>query len=287
MTQHLYSTVLKLSPTAAGRIPTTQGRQVQAAFLNLIRAIDPDLSAALHVENQRRSYTISPLREVRQPHNGHYKIEAGRTVSLRCTLLTDQLFTTFTRYLLNPPHGRLPTLQLGELTLAITEMLTTPGSDTWAGYTSLNDLLNRWQQPAKADYKISLEFGSGVAFSSSSNKDGMGKFMEFFPSPEMFFGSVEARWRKLTGLSSPTSNKELRDYARETVVVSSFNMRTVLNHYWGNPQPGGIGRITYELRDVDNHQMVGFLNLLADFAFYSGVGAKTAMGMGMVRRIEN
>ena len=54
MTQHLYSTVLKLSPTAEGRIPTTQGRLGQAAFLNLIRSIDPNLSAALHAENERR-----------------------------------------------------------------------------------------------------------------------------------------------------------------------------------------------------------------------------------------
>jgi CRISPR-associated endoribonuclease Cas6 len=286
MTQHLYSTVLKLSPTSSGRVPTTQGRQVQGAFLNLIRTIDPDLSTALHVKDQRRPYTISPMRGVQQPHNGHFKIEAGRTLSLRCTLLTDQLFTTFTQYLLNPPHGRLPILQLGKLTLAITEMLTTAGSDAWAGYTSLNDLLNRWQQPTKAACKISLEFGSGVVFSPSGNKDDRGKFMEFFPSPEMFFGSVEARWRRLTGLSSPTSNKALRDYARETIVVSAFDMKTVLSHYWGHPQIGGLGRITYELRDTHNREMVSFLNLLADFAFYSGVGAKTAMGMGQVRRIE-
>jgi CRISPR-associated endoribonuclease Cas6 len=29
------------------------------------------------------------------------------------------------------------------------------------------------------------------------------------------------------------------------------------------------------------------MNVLADFALYAGVGRKTTMGMGMVRRIDN
>jgi CRISPR-associated endoribonuclease Cas6 len=47
-----------------------------------------------------------------------------------------------------------------------------------------------------------------------------------------------------------------------------------------------VGRVTYHLKDRQNWEMHRQLNLLADFAFYSGVGAKTAMGMGQVRRIE-
>ncbi len=285
MTQHLYSTILKLTPQAAGRIPATAGRLGQAAFLNLIRTIDPTLSAALHAKNQRRPYTVSPLLNIGQPKNGYFTLSAGQPVRLRCTLLTDQLFTTFSQYLLNPP-GRLPTLQLGNLTFTITEMLTTPGSDPWAGYTSLADLTRRWQPPIEPSHKINLDFASGVIFSRSSNKAGLGKFMEFFPTPDMFFGSVEARWRQLTHLPSPMTNKELREYVHETVVISKFNVKTKLHHYWGNPQIGGIGQITYELRDTANTQMTGFLNVLADFAFYSGVGAKTTMGMGQVRRIE-
>jgi CRISPR-associated endoribonuclease Cas6 len=178
-------------------------------------------------------------------------------------------------------------MRLGSLTFAITEMLTTPGSDHWAGYTGLDDLCRRWQNgPLKeAAHKIELHFASGVMFSLGSNKNGLGRFLEFYPSPEMFFGSIEARWRELTNLPSPMENKKLRDYARETIVVSAYNMKTVLRHYWGKPHIGGLGSITYELRDTANREMTGFLNLLADFAFYSGVGAKTAMGMGQIRRL--
>jgi CRISPR-associated endoribonuclease Cas6 len=290
MTQHLYSTVLKLNPTAPGNIPPTQGRLAQAAFLNLVRSIDPDLSAALHADNQRRPYTISPLLGNNgRLHNGN----PHQPVWLRCTLLTNQLFSAFTQFLLmqneelRTKNWGAPVLQLGQTTFAVTEMLTTPGSHPWAGYTSLVDLCQQWQNspPNAAAHKIKLHFAGGVVFSRSSNKDGMGKFMEYFPYPEMFFGSVEARWRELTGLPTPMSNKELREYARETIVVSAFDMKTALHHYWGQPQPGGAGRITFELRDTANAPMTAFLNTLADFAFYSGVGAKTAMGMGQVRRV--
>jgi CRISPR/Cas system endoribonuclease Cas6 (RAMP superfamily) len=42
--------------------------------------------------------------------------------------------------------------------------------------------------------------------------------------------------------------------------------------------------VTYLLKDRRDEAMARLLNLLADFAFYSGVGYKTTMGMGMVKR---
>jgi CRISPR-associated endoribonuclease Cas6 len=289
----LYSTVLKLTPTADGLLTTSPGRLVQGAFLDLIRSIDPGLSAALHAENRRRPYTLSTLLDTDRHRKGQIKLRAGQQLRLRFTLLGSDLFTTFSRFLLSPPSsqregwGRGPTLRLGDLTFAITEVLTTPGSDNWAGYTRLDDLCQQWQTGRldESAHKIRLHFASGVMFSRSSNKAGLGKFLEFYPSPEMFFGSVEARWRELTELPSPLKNKDLRDYAQETIVVSAFDMKTVRRDYWGNPQLGGVGHITYELRDKDNPEMIRFLNLLADFAFYSGVGAKTTIGMGQVCRI--
>ena len=282
----LYSTILKLTPTDDGVLSASQGRLVQGAFLDLIRSIDPGLAAALHAENQRRPYTLSSLLDAAQPKKDQVKLRAGQRLSLRFTLLGSDLFTTFSRFLLSPPAGRLPTLRLGNLSFVITEMLTTPGSHRWAGYTRLDDLCRRWRNDPLDETvsKIRLHFASGVMFSRSGNKAGLGKFLEFYPSPEMFFGSVEARWRELTNLPSPLTNKELREFARETIVVSAFNIKTVRRTYWGKPHLGGAGQLTYELRDTANVDMTRFLNLLVDFAFYSGVGAKTTIGMGQVRR---
>jgi CRISPR-associated endoribonuclease Cas6 len=215
-------------------------------------------------------------------------VRAGEPFWLRFTLLNSELFATFTRYLLAPPArpGRSgqPRLRLDELDFAITEMLTTPGSHPWAGYTTAAELCRQWHTTAleKAHYKISLELASGTVFSPSGNKAGMGKFMEVLPTPEMLFGSLAAAWNERIGLA--LDHQAIRAYAQETVVVSNYKLETQLFHYWGQPQVGAVGRVTYQLKDSHTPELAAALNLLADFAFYSGLGAKTAMGMGMARR---
>lgn len=288
----LYSTVVKLIANQSGLLPTTQGRLAQAAFLDIIRSVDPTLSQALHTKNQRRPYTVSPLQGLGRIKGREVKVRRGREVWLRFTLLGSELFATFTRFLLmNNEELRMkngaPGLRLGELEFAITEMLTTPGSDDWAGYIPVTELCQRWQTAPinNTTRKIAIEFASATVFSRSSNKDGMGKFMETFPSPPMFFGSLAAKWNDHMPL--PLDKQAIRDYAEETAVVGLYNMESRLHHYWGNPQIGAVGRVTYQLKDKADVEMIRALNLLADFAFYSGVGAKTTMGMGMVRRISN
>ena len=175
------------------------------------------------------------------------------------------------------------TLRIGGADFAITEVLTTPGSHPWAGYNTLSDLYQRWGSapPEESARKITLEFASPTIFSRRT-EDGMGKFMEPFPAPAMFFGSVAAMWND--HMPTPLDKGAVRSYAEETVVVGLFNMKSRMFRYWGQPQIGSTGTITYLLKDRKNHEMIRTLNLLADFAFYSGVGYKTTMGMGQVRR---
>ena len=295
----LYATVIKLTAAQGGSLPATQGRLAQAAFLDLIRAVDPALAAALHTYNRRRPYTISPLQGL--PQNGdkypdgrrQIPVRPGRQVWLRVTLLHSHLFAALTRYFLAPPtlQGKgprgegLPPLRLGELDFIVTDLLTTPGSHPWAGYTTFHDLYQRWRGASldEAAHRLRIEFASPTVFSRSSDKDGMGKFMETLPTPAMFFGSLAAIWNDL--MPAPLDKQAIRAYAEETVVVGLYDLRSQMSQYWGRPQIGLLGHITYLLKDRQNQAMIRALNLLADFAFYSGVGAKTALGMGMARRL--
>jgi CRISPR-associated endoribonuclease Cas6 len=296
----LYASVVKLAATADGFIPATQGRLAHAAFLDLIRAVDPALAEALHASNQRKPFTVSPLQGVGPAREGQIKIKAGQEVSLRFTLLGGELFTAFTRYLLSPPPrllaSALPVLRLGELDFAISEVLTTPGSDPWAGYTGLAELCRRWQNgplPESAS-QISLEFASPTVFSRGS-REGLGKQMDPLPAPGMLFGSLAAVWNEhfgprkdLPGLQDlaglALDKQAIRAYAEETVVVGQYRLESRMFRYWSQPQIGATGHITYLLQDRHNQELGRALNLLADFAFYSGVGYKTTMGMGQVRR---
>jgi CRISPR-associated endoribonuclease Cas6 len=295
----LYASVVKLVATGDGFIPATQGRLAHAAFLDLIRAVDPTLAEALHVSNQRKPFTVSPLQGVGQPREGQIKVKAGQEVWLRFTLLGSELFATFTRFLLLPSSVRRTSgvgVRLGELEFAISEVLTTPGSDPWAGYTSLGELCRRWQNAplTESAWQISLELASPTVFSRGS-REGLGKQMDPFPSPGMLFGSLAAVWNDQFGfkkdlpgfetLEGLTLDKQaIRTYAEETVVVGLYRLESRMFRYWGQPQIGATGVITYLLQDRQNQELARALNLLADFAFYSGVGYKTTMGMGQVRR---
>jgi CRISPR-associated endoribonuclease Cas6 len=330
----LYSTVVKLIAIQDGQLPATQGRLAHAAFLDIIRAVDPALAEALHASRGRKPFTVSPLWGLprQRDHKGQVTLRQGHPAWLRFTLLGSDLFTTFTRHFLSPltpspsqgeTHGTHPPspprggaggevsppqaearpsrppsprrggaggeVRIGDLDFAITEILTTPGSHPWAGYTSLSELYRRWQSPASlgdaSARKIALEFASPTVFSRSSDKDGMGKFMEPFPAPAMFFGSVAAMWNDHMPASLSLPKQAIRQYAEETVVVGLYRMESQMFRYWGRPQIGATGKMTYLLKDKDNHAMIRALNMLADFAFYSGAGYKTTMGMGQCRRI--
>jgi CRISPR-associated endoribonuclease Cas6 len=172
---------------------------------------------------------------------------------------------------------------MGGVDFAVSEVLTTPGSHPWAGYTTPGDLCGRWESmpPGQLPRQITLELASPTVFSRRSVK-GMGKFMEPFPAPAMVFGGLAAVWNH--HLPVQLDKAAVRCYAEETVVVGLYNLRSRMFRYWGQPQIGTTGTISYLLKDKKNHDMIRVLNTLADFAFFSGVGYKTTMGMGQVRR---
>jgi CRISPR/Cas system CMR-associated protein Cmr1 (group 7 of RAMP superfamily) len=49
--------------------------------------------------------------------------------------------------------------------------------------------------------------------------------------------------------------------------------------------PGFVGSCSFRLVELHDRSIIKTLNALADFAFFSGVGAKTTMGCGVVKRI--
>lgn len=283
------STVIKLIANQGGSLPRTVGHLVQAAFLNIIHSVDPTLSDTLHITDQRRPYTVSPLRGFNE------SIRCGQMGWLRFTLLNGDLYKTMTEYLLASNQGI--NIRIGGITFAVVEILNT--DHPWASHTTFDDL----KHIESLNNEISIEFASPTVFKHRSYN---GKLMDPFPSPELFFGSLATRWNdyiptvrlkhieshlrgckanKLENTESHLRGCKIRDYARDTVVLSSFNIKTEMLHYKGHPQIGSVGQVTYLLKDTTDYEMIHNLNRLAAFAFYSGIGCKTAMGMGQVRRI--
>jgi len=280
--QTLYSTIIYLTAQQNGHVPATQGRLAHGAFLEIVQQTDPALSQVLHDMNTRKPFTVSPLRRVGKPKRGKIAIKAGQAVWLRVTLLNESLFTSLTQYMLSTSY-HWPNIRLAEITFMITEMRTTPRSHPWAGYVTTYHLQQTVTGPDWTDAnEITLEFTSPTAF-SMGRPASLGRWIELFPTPKILFTSLAQVWQNQ--LPHGITPDQVREYAEQTVAISKYNMATQVHRYWGNPQKGTTGQVTYELRDKKNPLLRQTIHLLSELAFYSGVGYKTTMGMGQVRRL--
>jgi CRISPR-associated endoribonuclease Cas6 len=78
---------------------------------------------------------------------------------------------------------------------------------------------------------------------------------------------------------------DIRLRARERVAIAQFDLRSrAMPHKNRSLRVGAVGRMTYSIEDADPYLRAA-LNILADFALFSGVGAQTATGMGQARRV--
>ena len=267
----LYSSLIRLHALHDGSLPQTQGHHAHAAFLDLVRQVDPDLAAALHDANARKPFTLSPLRGLPIPRQGEAQVRAGHECWLRVTLAGQDLFDTFIRRFL---YGDArPTLLLGAVTFDISEVITTPGSHPWAGYTTAGALL----ADAHAEESIALEFASPFGFSLGNNH------VEIMPRPELLFGGLQKKWSQWCSLPLPAQLE--RDWLQEHVLVGEWRVRSRMMQYNAQSQIGSEGTVMFRVFDA-TPDMRRTLNALADFAFFAGIGRKTTQGMGQVRRSD-
>jgi CRISPR-associated endoribonuclease Cas6 len=104
------------------------------------------------------------------------------------------------------------------------------------------------------------------------------------PLPHLVFGSLLERWNAFAPVAFPP---ELRRYAEECLALSSYELRSrgvLLKE--GGLRMGAVGRARYVTTNFDRYWM-SLINLLADFAIFSGAGAGTGMGLGQCRRISD
>jgi CRISPR-associated endoribonuclease Cas6 len=123
--------------------------------------------------------------------------------------------------------------------------------------------------------QISLQFTSPTTFKSG------GKHIPL-PLPELVFGSLLERWNSFATICFPS---EVKRYAAECLAISRYRLSSrVVPMKSGGLRMGAVGEITYTTLNYDRYWM-SVINVLAEFALYSGVGAGSGMGLGQCRRI--
>lgn len=280
----LYASVIHLVAEHEVRLEKPGGQHAHAAFLELVREIDPELAARLHDTNGRKPFTTSPLMTWAQGGRGETGPALGRheTVRLpvgwegwlRVTLLDEGLFRVFIDHFLL--GSARPRLRLGDAHFLVKEVLTTPGSHPWAGTVRTDELRGLLDLPAPR--RLGLRLATPTAFSLG------GERVSTFPSPDLVFMNLVRAWEGLGedhGISGP-----LREYVSAQVLAGAYRLHTEPFLIQNQTQLGAVGEVEYVRLDGTDHPLGRALNLLAQFAFFAGLGRKTAMGMGMVRPEE-
>jgi len=278
----LYSSVIRLTNVHPATFTQLGGQYGHAAFLEIVQSVDPALSAQLHDAKGRKPFTVSALQGLPTKKPGikgqvgketGFHLREGWECWLRVTILDEKLFGAFITHFLQ--GSARPQIRLGEAHFLVSEILTTPGSHPWAGYTTLAELQSRLEQPAP--HKFAFELFSPTQF---GYKDDWKILM---PLPRFVFGNLANAWKALTGEDNV---RAVEEYAEANLIFGNYALKTENVLIENKPHPGAVGKFEYWLTDKTDQPLARGLNLLADLAFYAGLGRKTPQGMGMTSRIS-
>lgn len=268
----LFSSLLHLHTLHDAVIPEAHGHQSHAAFLALMQQADPQVAAWLHDENRRKPFTVSPLRSFRPAHSEQLRVRAGEEGWLRLTLAGDDYFRLFLGRFAE--WGGAARLTIGRADFTVSAILTTPGSHPWAGYLTPQDLLEK----ASSESEIRLELATPTAFSMGDGE------VELMPRPDLVFGGLARKWKEWCNVPLPGPLPD-RTWLLEHVRTADMQLDRVRWRYEHRLQLGAVGQIAYRVFKADPVTLCT-LNVLADFAFFAGLGQKTTQGMGQARRLK-
>ncbi|MGF1482563.1 MAG: CRISPR-associated endoribonuclease Cas6 [Cyanophyceae cyanobacterium] len=267
-----HSLVLNLLPLSPISPQYLSGRHLHALFLNLVSSCDRHLGDTLHDSHSDKAFTLSPLQAVGNrgetsllQYQHHHPIPAETPCWWRISLLNDHLFSQLTQLWLNLNPDR--PWHLGSANLQITSILGTPQStQPWANACTYAQLYEQAQE----DRIIPFLYTTPTAFRQ-------GKYDTALPTSEAVFNSLLKRWNRYSGV-------EIDPLPLHSIFPSFFNIHTNVVTDSRSKFIGCTGEVSYRLLGDIKPIQIKQINALADFAFYCGVGRKTTMGMGMVRR---
>ncbi len=306
----LYALQLRLRPLQSGTLMPFSGELVHGAFMSWLRAIAPDIASWLHEGQKRRFFTCSslnfnwpaPALLKAERGNVHLPLHPQETYTVRLTLLLSDLFPLFYEALSpfdaarrrSRPAGATSLLRLGKQHCQLEEVILTNDPPTGpTGFVSLASLVEQASQtPFHRHSALKLEFTSLTTF-SRGNKASYGNYPALLPLPELVFQNLVRRWEDIAPpeLLGVIEKDRLERYLQEDgVIIVDYDLKPHHVHFTTHEQHGFIGSCTYQLRGPDERTtpeapltLRQQIFLLAQLAFYSGVGYKTTMGLGQVR----
>ena len=307
----LYALLLKLRPLQPGTLMPFSGELVHGAWLDWLRTAAPDVATWLHDGNKRRLFTCSSLQFPLPMHrmleaerdNIHLPLDPEKTYTVRITLLLGELFPLFYNALMHfnmieVGAKKPPFMQIGKQLFSLEEVIIDNADPSrWTGFTSLTALVEKAKTLRLGSTEpLKLEFASLTTFNRGNSKGrAYGNYPARLPLPQYIFPGLVKRWQELAPpeLAHVVQMERVEHYIQDDgIIVADYELKAHQVRFTTHPQLGFVGTCKYHLRGPDEattsealltvrQQML----LLAQLAFYCGVGHKTAMGLGRVRTV--
>lgn len=137
------------------------------------------------------------------------------------------------------------------------------------------ELLNEfYQKPAERHF--SVEIATPAAFKHAGA-------YTILPEPWLFFQSLMNKYSAASETVDLMDEKTLEELDTKAV-ISRYRLHSAYYPLEGIKIPGFAGEMDFYIRGTET--MARFVRLLLNFGEFSGIGVKTAMGMGAIRRIR-
>lgn len=292
----LVALVLEIRALVPTHIANHMGRAVQHFGLMVLNETDPDLAQEIHDRDDLKPFTVSGF----MTDDGLFfgDVNEGDQLWIRITGASQAVSTALIAYQ-EKIHKQLASQQkvivrLNHLPWAVAGICM--DEHLWAGNFTYATFVERHRN-ARPPCEVTLQFLSPTTFNSMGANTPL-------PLPPLVFGSLLSRWIAFT-------DHRLRDLPDNQLDaffehhISIIRYSTATEQIRGKARRsvvGFSGEVCYEIHRKSTHlqkhqpELEALLRrehrwfartvgLLADFAFYSGIGRKTATGMGTAREI--
>jgi len=269
----LASIVFTLTASADTKLPPANARILHGALLRWLERDQTELVALLHDANYQRPYTLSDLHGCLEEKNGWLKIPQGETYWYRLTGIEAhfiQCLLTSMRQQKAGPQPDDPKLVPGPAFVLPEEH----PSAQLSSFAQIIEGVRQQSQRRELSPSVALRFDSPTCF--IENKQALP-----LPVPRFVFGYLTNKWQLASPVALPVEDVQ---HFVESIHLSYARIETRIVDLQKYKRTGFTGECRFALHPARPENYRQALHLLAEFAFFSGVGSHTTMGLGQARQ---
>ena len=252
----LHSTVVNLAVEDNSKVFSGLNRAIHAQVLTWLKKGKPEISALIH-NSQQSPISIS---ELIKKTNFPITKSGNRTETNRLFFKVNFLQGYLLPILLKGIETERE-IFLDNRKFMIIGVDTLPSLDSQAKLATYKELINN----SNFCSKINLKFISPTSFKHNG-------CIQPFPLPELVFSNLLRRWNSFAPAEYHFPKVEWRG------MTAAYDLKTEVIKKEVT-EIGSVGWVKYEFKDKEQARIA---TILANFANFSGVGRKTALGMGRV-----